>query len=116
MPTKKSHIILDFARHQDKQHEMQEVLFRAYFSEGRNVSADGVLKELVSEVGLNPNEALSALSDSKYIREFEEGIKQTKLKGMIVLVLYCIMYSGYKPLQVSTVYHTLNFTSEISQR
>ena len=61
---------------------MQEVLFRAYFSEGRNVSSDDVLKELVSEVGLNPNEALAALSDSKYIREFEEGIGQTKMKGI----------------------------------
>lgn len=61
---------------------MQEVLFRAYFSEGRNVSSDDVLKELVGEVGLNPNEALAALSDTKYIHEFEEAIKQTKVKGM----------------------------------
>jgi predicted DsbA family dithiol-disulfide isomerase len=86
VPTKKPHIILDFAHKHGKQHEMQEVLFRAYFSEGRNVSSDDVLKELVSEVGLNPNEALGALADTKYIREFEEAIKETKLKGQAISV------------------------------
>ena len=76
---------------------MQEVLFRAYFSEGRNVSSDDVLKELVSEVGLNPNEALAALSDTKYIHEFEEAIKQTKLKGIGTMSVAAIegMHFGF---------------------
>lgn len=85
VPTKKPHIILDFASKHSKQHQMQEILFRAYFSEGRDVSSDEVLKELVSEVGLNPNEALAALSEKEYVENFEEGIKQTKTKGLYVV-------------------------------
>ena len=81
MPTKKPHIILDFASKHGKQHEMQEVLFRAYFADGLNVSSDDVLRELVSEVGLDPDKAIAALKDKKYVREFDEGVKESKMKG-----------------------------------
>lgn len=80
--TKKPHIILDFAGKHGKQHEMQEVLFRAYFAEGRNVSSDEVLKELVEEVGLDSEKALAALTDTEYVTEFEEGIKESRVKGI----------------------------------
>lgn len=104
MPTKKPHIILNFALQHGKQHEMQEVLFRAYFSEGRNVSSNDVLKELVSEVGLNPNEALAALSDSKYVREFEDDIKQTKLKGMSWKCMsLCVLQELFNSSGISSV-------------
>ena len=81
MPTKKAHIILDFAGKHGKQHEMQEVLFRAYFSEGKNVSSDEVLKGLVEEVGLDADKALAALRDTEYVSEFEKGIKESYAKG-----------------------------------
>lgn len=81
VPTKKPHIILDFAGQHGKQHEMHEVLFRAYFVEGRNVSSDQVLKELVEEVGLDSDKALAALRDSEYVSTFEKGVKETYAKG-----------------------------------
>lgn len=81
VPTKKPHIVLDFAFKHGKQHELQEALFRAYFSEGRDVSSDQVLGELVREVGLNPEEALAALTDKSYVKEFEKGIEETRTKG-----------------------------------
>ncbi len=84
VPTKKPHIILDFAEAHGKQHEMQEALFKAYFSEGRDVSSSKVLKELAGKVGLDQDKAIAALSEKKYMRKFEEGIKETKTKGEIV--------------------------------
>ena len=81
VPTKKPHIVLDFVSKHGKQHEMQEVLFRAYFSDGQDVSSDEVLKELVSEVGLDPNQAIAAIADKEYVKEFDEGIKESKIKG-----------------------------------
>ena len=79
--TKKPHILLDFASKHGKQHELQEVLFQAYFSEGQNVSSDKVLKELASKVGLDTDKAMAALSDKQYACDFEEGIKESKMKG-----------------------------------
>lgn len=81
VPTKKPHILLDFALKHGKQHELQEVLFRAYFADGLNVSSDEVLRELVKEVKLDEEEAMAALSNKKYAHEFEEAIKETKRKG-----------------------------------
>lgn len=92
VPTKKPHIILDFAAKHGKQHEMQEVLFRAYFSEGRNVASDEVLKDLVCEVGLDANEALASLSDRDYVCEFEKGIKEVQSKGKLFHRLLFILY------------------------
>lgn len=86
MPTKKPHIVLDFASKHGKQHEMQEVLFRAYFSDGRDVSSDEVLRELVGEVGLSPDQAMAATTDKEYIREFDEGIKESKAKGDSMII------------------------------
>ena len=81
VPTKNPHILLDFAEAHGKQHEMQEVLFKAYFSEGRNVSSSDVLKELAGEVGLDQDKAIAALTDKACVQKFEEGIKETKIKG-----------------------------------
>ncbi len=77
-------MILDFAGKHGKQHEMQEVLFRAYFAEGRNVSSNEVLKELVEEVGLDSDKALAALRDSEYVSGFEKGVKETHAKGIVL--------------------------------
>lgn len=80
MPTKKGHMIADFALKKGKQHEMQEVLFNAYFT--RTLSEE-VLKELVAEVGLDPAEAMAALSDPHYLRQFEKGLQRASANGIM---------------------------------
>ena len=81
VPTKKAHMILDYASEEGKQHEMQEVLFRAYFKEGKNVTSDEVLKELMSETGLDVDRAMSAVKNSKASDKFEEDVKESLRKG-----------------------------------
>ena len=74
-------MILDYASEEGKQHEMQEVLFRAYFKEGKNVTSDEVLKELMSETGLDVDRAMSAVKNSKASDKFEEDVKESLRKG-----------------------------------
>ena len=81
VPTKKAHMILDYASEEGKQHEMQEVLFRAYFKEGKNITSDEVLKELMSETGLDVDRAMSAVKNSKASDKFEEDVKESLRKG-----------------------------------
>ena len=97
VPTKNPHILLDFAEAHGKQHEMQEALFKAYFSDGRDVSSSDILKELAGEVGLDQDKAIAALTDKTYIKKFEEGIKQTKIKGL-VLRKHCVFYALCGPI------------------
>lgn len=80
--SKKPHLLLEYASKEGKQHKMQEVLFRAYFADGQNVSSDGVLRELAGEVGLDVEKAMAALGDTEAVKEFEEGVREAQRKGM----------------------------------
>ena len=82
VPTKKAHMILDYASEEGKQHEMQEILFRAYFKEGKNITSDSVLRELASEAGLDVEKALSCIKNSELSDKFEEDVKESLKKGV----------------------------------
>ena len=90
--TKKPHILLDYASKEGKQHAMQEVLFRAYFTDGQNVSSDEVLKELAREVGLDVDKAMEALRDTEAVRDFEKGVKDAQTKGTYVFFFSVLLY------------------------
>lgn len=81
--TKKSHILSEYAYKHGKQHEIQEALFHAYFTDGADVSSDNVLKEIAEQVGLDGNTALTAISSTEHLQDFEEGIKEAKQKGLL---------------------------------
>jgi len=61
--TRRAHRVLQLAKSQGLQAEMQERLFRAYFSEGRKVSDPDTLAELGEEVGLDADEVRDAFED-----------------------------------------------------
>ena len=83
VPTKKAHMILDYSSKEGKQHEMQEILFRSYFSDGKNITSDDILKGLASEAGLDVDKAMAAIKSSKASDKFEEDIKESLRKGKI---------------------------------
>ena len=85
VPTKKAHMILDYASKEGKQHEMQEILFRSYFSDGKNITSDDVLRGLASEAGLDSDKAMAAIKNSKASDKFEEDIKESFRKGKILV-------------------------------
>lgn len=88
VPTKKAHMILDYASKEGKQHEMQEILFRSYFSDGKNVASDDILTGLASEAGLDTDKAMAAIKNSKASDKFEEDIKESLRKGKDIN--YCL--------------------------
>lgn len=83
VPTKKAHMILDYASTEGKQHQMQEVLFRSYFSDGKNITSDDVLRGLANEAGLDADKAMTAIKNSKASDKFEEDVKESLRKGKI---------------------------------
>lgn len=74
--------MLDYASREGKQHELQEILFRAYFAEGKNITLDEVLRQLVSEAGLDVDKAMAAIKNPKASDKFEEEIKESLRKGV----------------------------------
>ncbi|MGD9862166.1 MAG: DsbA family oxidoreductase [Pseudodonghicola sp.] len=73
--TFRAHQLLDWAGEQGSQLPLKLALFRANFSEGRDVSDPEVLVELAAEAGLDPEAARAVLSSGSHaeaVRQKEE--------------------------------------------
>lgn len=70
-----AHRMIHFAKEHGKMEEMTEALFKAYFTDSRNVSDFNTLAEIAKSIGLNKEEAISILNTNKYsdcVRSDEE--------------------------------------------
>ena len=57
------------------------MLYRAYYTDGYDISDPAVLGDLVESVGLNREEAMSKLIDTEYIKHYEDEMKENERKG-----------------------------------
>ena len=80
--TSRAHRVLHLAKSQGLQAEMQDRLFRAYFSEGRLVSDVETLAELGEEVGLDADEVRDAFDDEEYEAAVERDITRARMLGV----------------------------------
>ena len=65
--TVKAHELLHFAKSKDRQLDMSERLFAAYFEEGRHVGRVDDLADLAAEIGLDRDETLAALTSEEFL-------------------------------------------------
>lgn len=80
--TSRAHRVLHLAKSQGLQAEMQERLFRAYFSEGRQISDAETLAELGEEVGLDSDEVRDAFNDEEFEEAVEKDITRARMLGV----------------------------------
>ena len=81
MRTMKAHLLLNFAYGLGKQHDLSEILFRTYFQEGKDINSDSILEKCAAEVGIEPNVIKMVQREPKYVRQYEEEIKESIQKG-----------------------------------
>lgn len=67
-----AHRMIHFAKDFGKMKEMTEVLFKAYFTDSKNISDVNTLGDLANSVGLNKEEAINFLNSDKYKDEVRE--------------------------------------------
>lgn len=77
-----AHRLLHFAREQDKQSEMMERLFTAYFAEGKNVADPAVLTDLAHDVGLDPAVTAAMLASARYADDVRSDIREAAQFGI----------------------------------
>ncbi|TXJ06323.1 MAG: DsbA family oxidoreductase [Aeromicrobium sp.] len=80
--TRRAHRVLHLAKSQGVQSEMQDRLFRAYFSEGRLVSDVETLAELGEEIGLDADEVRDAFEDEGFEDAVEQDITRARMLGV----------------------------------
>jgi predicted DsbA family dithiol-disulfide isomerase len=67
-----AHQLLDWAMDQGRQHELKLALFKAYFTDGLDVSDQNVLLEVATSVGLNGQDARAVLTSGERASETRE--------------------------------------------
>jgi predicted DsbA family dithiol-disulfide isomerase len=80
--TVRAHELLHFARSHGRQLELVERLFRAYFTEGRNVGDIEELAGLAAEVGLDADDAAQALAQNTFLPAVKADMRQAARYGI----------------------------------
>ncbi|MFJ4225358.1 DsbA family protein [Microbacterium sp. NPDC089695] len=80
--TVKAHELLHFAKANDLQHEMEERLMSAYFTEGKHVGRVDDLVELAVEVGLEAEAVREALETSRHLQDVRQDQAQAQAYGI----------------------------------
>jgi len=80
--TVKAHELLHFAKTKGVQHEMEERLMSAYFTEGRHVGRVDDLVALAVEVGLDSDETRSVLESAEYLDAVRADQAQARAYGI----------------------------------
>jgi predicted DsbA family dithiol-disulfide isomerase len=78
----KAHRVLQLAKMLGLGDAAEERLFRAFFTEGRNIADDDTLLELGKEAGLNETEIRSSLSDERYSDMVRQDIQEARAIGV----------------------------------
>jgi len=75
----------EFARHHGKHHAFHAAVFRAYFSEARDIGQIAVLLDIAAQVGLDTDELHKALTERRYEERLKTGHEEGALYNVSVL-------------------------------
>lgn len=81
--TRDAHVLLKYAKESGKQTELELRLFKASFSERKDVSDQQVLIQAVKDVGLDADEALKRLADTGARERLQERETYWRSKGVM---------------------------------
>lgn len=102
--TKAAHRLIHFASSEGRGHEMTQRLFRAYFTEGRNLGDYAVLADLAVDAGLDRDRALAALESGAFGDAFDRDVAQAHELGIggVPFFVFDGRYavSGAQPVEV----------------
>lgn len=104
--TRKAHNLLHFAKEAGKQNEAEELLFRAYFTDGKNVDDGQTLLAIGGELGLDSEALKNVLELGTFDQAIQEDIYESFQLGVrgVPFFVFDNKYgvSGAQPSEVFT--------------
>ncbi|MFJ7744436.1 DsbA family oxidoreductase [Peribacillus sp. NPDC097295] len=85
-----AHRLMHFAESKGKGNEMNERLFKAYFTEGKHIGDHATLANLAEEVGLQKSEVESMLAGTAFTAEVRGNEQEGSLLGITGVPFYVI--------------------------
>ena len=80
--SRKAHRLIQFAKTKGLGDIMEEALFSAYFTEGRNTDDRDTLIELASQAGLDSSESTAVLDENSFDDAVERDLHQARQVGV----------------------------------
>lgn len=80
--TRAAHRFIHFAKAHGKQDAAEELLFRSFFTEGKDVGEVQTLMELGEALGLDPQQVKTALDNGSHDKDVEEDIYEARQVGV----------------------------------
>lgn len=77
-----AHKLLQFAKTKNLDSQLEERLFQAFFTEGKNIADIAVLTELGREIGLDEKELQTAFTDDNYAYMVSQDISEAQQLGV----------------------------------
>ncbi|MEI9808309.1 MAG: DsbA family oxidoreductase [Bacteroidota bacterium] len=77
-----AHRVVQLAKVHGKGNEMEEQLFKAYFTEGKNIADHSTLIELATAIGLDAEIVKKALESNEYAEAVEQDIYESRQIGV----------------------------------
>lgn len=78
----KAHRVIQFAKKKGLADLIEENMFKAYFTEGKNLADDDVLVAIGIASGLTKEEVITALTDDLYAYEVDQDIQEARAIGL----------------------------------
>jgi predicted DsbA family dithiol-disulfide isomerase len=96
-----AHRLIQLAASQGRQDEMEEGLFRAYFTEGRHIGQKASLLTIAAEIGIDATATLNSDDYTAEVRKDEEEAQTLGINGVPFFVFdYKYAISGAQPVNV----------------
>lgn len=80
--SQKAHQLIQFAKTKNLGNEIEERLFKAHFTEGKNIADIATLTQLGKEVGLDEKELQTAFTDEQYKYSMKQDIQEAQNIGV----------------------------------
>ncbi len=77
-----AHRLLHLAKKYQLSNDLEELLFKAYLTEGKNINDTNTLKQLGISVGLNSDEINEVLESNAYANEVKQDIQKAQSIGV----------------------------------
>ncbi len=109
--TLKAHQFAHFAKKHGLQSSAEELLFRSYFIDGKNVDSDSTLSQLVEELGLSAEEFKLAIDKQSYLADVKAEIQEAKELGIRMIPHFAVN----RKYVVSGSYDSQTFTDILTK-
>jgi len=112
--SQKAHQLIQFAKTKNLGDQAEERLFRAFFTEGKNIADIETLTQLGKDIGLDENELRTAFTDEKHRKLVNDDIQEARNLGVTGVPFFVFdrkyAISGAQPPQAFTETLTKSFS------